>query len=247
MKNSIYIPNRDHFNYYHFLMLNLSQMKNIHYIPDTIYVNLYKSYFGDRYNFIYDILHMIYPNSKIVDTNVCPYGCLSLDPNFVDDKGNDNPNLSECVFLNTIFEPYLKSYIPKKTYSDKIYISRADTKKRQILNEKELCSILESDGFETVSLTGLSVLEQIHIFKGARVIVGAHGANLTNTIFCEPGTKIIEINSLQRSRVALHYLCISISMNLVHRFFTDATEVFKDGNPEPHLIVNKPYSILNFV
>jgi capsular polysaccharide biosynthesis protein len=39
----------------------------------------------------------------------------------------------------------------------------------------------------------MSVAEQISLFAAAEVVIGAHGAALTNTVFCSPGTKVIEI------------------------------------------------------
>jgi capsular polysaccharide biosynthesis protein len=37
--------------------------------------------------------------------------------------------------------------------------------------------------------------EQISLFKGARIVVGALGAALTNIAFCEPGARIVALTS----------------------------------------------------
>jgi capsular polysaccharide biosynthesis protein len=39
----------------------------------------------------------------------------------------------------------------------------------------------------------MSLPQQIEAFRRARVVVGAHGAGLTNVLFCRPDTIIVEI------------------------------------------------------
>ncbi|MGF7185245.1 capsular polysaccharide biosynthesis protein [Desulfitispora alkaliphila] len=78
---------------------------------------------------------------------------------------------------------------------EKIYISRQHAKYRNILNEESIRSILKKLGFKVVILERMSVLEQAELFNKAKVIVSAHGAGLTNLVFCNANTKVIEIFS----------------------------------------------------
>ena len=66
---------------------------------------------------------------------------------------------------------------------------------RALKNEAEVEALLQSFGFASVAPGNLSVEEQIRLFRGARVIVGAHGAGLTNVVFCRPATKVLELVS----------------------------------------------------
>lgn len=75
----------------------------------------------------------------------------------------------------------------------KIYVSRGDVKWRNIVNERVLISILLKKGFEVVSMDGKTLEEQISIFSGAKVIVAGHGAALTNLLYCNKETKVIEL------------------------------------------------------
>lgn len=75
----------------------------------------------------------------------------------------------------------------------KIYISRQFTGMRRILNEAVLRKALKQRGFEIVVLEKLPLADQMRAFAEADVIVSPHGAGLTNVIFCNAGTLLIEI------------------------------------------------------
>jgi len=75
-----------------------------------------------------------------------------------------------------------------------IYISRNDALYRKIVNEEEVEDYLRDIGFEIVQMSELSFLEGVKICAEARVVVGPHGAGLSNTVFCL-NAKILEIFS----------------------------------------------------
>jgi len=77
---------------------------------------------------------------------------------------------------------------------------------RQVVNEAELLDVLHQAGFECVQAETLSVVEQANLFSRASVVVAAHGAALTNIMFCKPGTRVIE---LYASHLAPCYRAIS--------------------------------------
>lgn len=76
---------------------------------------------------------------------------------------------------------------------DLLYVSRNDSGMRRILNEEQLLPGLRDLGFNIVMPAELSLLEQLLLFRNARVIVSAHGAGLTNLLFSQPGTSLVEI------------------------------------------------------
>ncbi|UJF32105.1 glycosyltransferase family 61 protein [Paenibacillus hexagrammi] len=79
----------------------------------------------------------------------------------------------------------------------RIYISRANARKRKLLNEPEVIRLLQKYGFRSVSLETMPVSQQIQIFSGAEAVVAPHGAGLTNIVFSPPGIKVIEMLSPQ--------------------------------------------------
>ncbi len=74
-----------------------------------------------------------------------------------------------------------------------LYISRNESSMRRILNEEEILPGLRDLGFKILSPGKLPMSAQIEAFRNARVILAAHGAGLTNILFCRPKTVLIEI------------------------------------------------------
>ncbi|NEO52950.1 MAG: glycosyltransferase family 61 protein [Okeania sp. SIO3B5] len=94
-----------------------------------------------------------------------------------------------CDFLK---ETFLSKNPLKSSLGERIYISRKQASKRQVVNEAEVVSMLEKFGFKVIILELMSVAEQALCFANAKVVVAPHGAGLTNLVFCSSGTKVIE-------------------------------------------------------
>ncbi len=77
----------------------------------------------------------------------------------------------------------------------RIFISRIATHKgrqRCILNEEALFDAIRPWGFKCYVLEHLPIEEQIALFYDAEIVIAAHGAGLTNTIFSQE-IKILEL------------------------------------------------------
>ena len=100
-------------------------------------------------------------------------------------------------FLRQVFLKKINLRITeKKRYSNKIFINRKDgTGWRYIINENEVEKNLISQGFQSLTLSKLSFIEQVKIFNSAETVVGLHGAGFANLVFCKPGTKVLELKS----------------------------------------------------
>ena len=81
----------------------------------------------------------------------------------------------------------------------RIYITRKTTMVGRghgtILETQEFLRFLEANHFETVDFgTGdVPIEEQVRQIDGARIILSAHGANLTNTVYLDSGVAVIEL------------------------------------------------------
>jgi len=74
-----------------------------------------------------------------------------------------------------------------------IYIKRPANVRRAIKNADEVESLLISRGFECVVMEGLSIVQQAILLAQADVVIAQHGGALTNMVFSQPGTKIVEL------------------------------------------------------
>jgi len=83
--------------------------------------------------------------------------------------------------------------IMNSTPSRFIYITRRDARIRRIINEDQIIELLKKKGFEIVCPGELSFAEQVRIFAQARVVIGPHGAGLTNMVFAPHNALLIEL------------------------------------------------------
>lgn len=95
---------------------------------------------------------------------------------------------STCTFLRETFLQPASGASPKK-----IFIPRGRTRGRQSRRESEIQGWLRGVGFEVFDAGETSLRQQARTFAGAEVVVGIHGAAMTNLMFCRPGTRVVEI------------------------------------------------------
>lgn len=80
------------------------------------------------------------------------------------------------------------------TTKRKIFASRGGGI-RQLLNQQELEKHFSSLGFDIVRADTLDLEAQIRTFQNAEVIVGPTGAQMSNIVWCDPGTKVVILAS----------------------------------------------------
>ena len=122
-----------------------------------------------------------------------------------------------CIqWLREKFIPLAQKYL-KNQFPKRIFISRKDASSRVINNEDEVFALFKKHGFERYNLGKLSFLEQVLLFHNAETIVSTHGSGLTNLIFCNPRTQVIEIFQNQFDST---FWNISHTMGLQHHCVT---------------------------
>jgi hypothetical protein len=148
---------------------------------------------------------------------ILPERCLSLAPY------NHALCLEEAVLPSLPGVPgvvppetidFLQSIFTTKTIvtGRKIFIGRGGATHRALIHEGKIEAMLNERGFESVECEKLSVQEQADIFSSANVVVGAHGAALTNLVFCRPGTRVVELFSPAYVNPCYRDLCVAAEL-----------------------------------
>ena len=77
--------------------------------------------------------------------------------------------------------------------SNKLMLLREDAKHRNISNHKEVSDFLTSYRFSSYSPGHADIMDQARIFNSSSLLAGVHGASLTNLMWCEPGSTVLEL------------------------------------------------------
>lgn len=110
------------------------------------------------------------------------------------ETGNPDPDLISQVGsdLRVSVAGFITS-APSNNPVRKIWVSRAQSRRRHLSNEPAVRELVTSLGFEIVCPEALSITEQFRTFASARVIAGQHGAGLTNILLAPVGGALIEL------------------------------------------------------
>lgn len=92
----------------------------------------------------------------------------------------------------------------------RIYASRNRQGWRRLTNEAEVVALLTRYGFETVYFEEMSFAEQVLLMQETAILVGIHGANLTNLLFLPADGQVVEILSEAYGNPAYLYLANSV-------------------------------------
>ena len=76
---------------------------------------------------------------------------------------------------------------------ERLYVARGPASGRVLRNEAEILRRLERNGFTKVDPQTMSAHEQAATFAGAKVVVGPMGAALTNAVFSPPGLLVVPL------------------------------------------------------
>ena len=74
----------------------------------------------------------------------------------------------------------------------RIWISR-EAARRKVNNKSDLEQILKKYNFEDCILEELTLTEKVQLFQSAEIIAGSHGSGLTNMIFMNKKTKVVDV------------------------------------------------------
>lgn len=147
----------------------------------------------------------------------------------------DTPFRTEDArFLQSLF---LEGVSRQQSSGDRrIYVVRGCTRRRRIRNETAVMASLQRLGFSCYDAAGESVARQASEFARAAMVVGFHGAGLTNVVFCKPGTRLVEV--CDTTYAPDYYRRLAGELNLRYSRLLDCTMPIAQGGIAEDLTVD---------
>jgi capsular polysaccharide biosynthesis protein len=105
------------------------------------------------------------------------------------------PQNSHTAAVSTPFTAELSQALHKTTTRSelrRIFIDRSAARARPLRNREKIYESFRNKGYSVLRMENYSLLEQLDIFSSATVIVGEHGAGLTN-ILASRGAHVFEL------------------------------------------------------
>jgi capsular polysaccharide biosynthesis protein len=108
---------------------------------------------------------------------------------------------------------------PETLHAGRVFASRQAivNPRRRIVNFAEVEPVLRQFDFNIVNLGGESARRQVELFDTARFVLGGHGSDLANLMFCRPGTDVLVIENARNVwhgiGSSLEQLCAIMGLN----------------------------------
>jgi hypothetical protein len=113
-------------------------------------------------------------------------------PSHVAPPGKQDPELMRQV--RSEVKQALGHFGAAKTSTGRrLYVSRSKQKFRRLVNESELAMLFDKYGIETIYFEEMSFEQQVATMQGVELLIGLHGANLTNMLFLNANARVIEL------------------------------------------------------
>lgn len=206
-------------HYYHFLFGYLFPfIQNVNNNKRDIY------YFDDCGPMNRHILNLPLYNTKIIDPTIkiektLQYRGYDLFYNSINLK-----IIKQIIFSIHNIDPLLSGeeiILIDRDKPDNFYLTKAKIKgsgssRRHIPNIDDILVYLQNKipTIKKVYLENMSLKDQVILFKTSKIIICQHGASMSNLIWCNPNTTVVEIRTRRNDRC---FNFLSQRCNLVHK------------------------------
>lgn len=143
-----------------------------------------------KYSFIEETVKRIPELRYRIISNRNPYFILkgiAVDLKII--SGNYNPAALQHV--RQFFEKSIQ--VSKKKTEQRIFIYRSIAQGRGVINFEEVEPVLNKYNIRVVDFAELNWLEQFELMQNSSLLIGVHGAGLTNMMFMPTASKVIEL------------------------------------------------------
>jgi len=107
-------------------------------------------------------------------------------------SGNFHPDII-CQLREKMWNAFFATSEQVEQQKEIIFIYRNLSERRGIVNFSEVEVVLAQKNVKVVNFSVLTFREQIVLMRRCAMLIGVHGAGLTNMLFTNPGTRILEL------------------------------------------------------
>lgn len=202
-------------NYYHFLLEaapRVELLRRAGISPDWYYIAAEHCYQREVLQTLgIPLEKVIQPSNHIAlqaDTLIVPAPCFYCTM----DCGVSDFSEHGLNFIATAFTVGVPDGGRKR-----LYIRRGNARTRSVVNEAQSADMITREfGFSCITPDEMTVKEQAAAFYQAELVVGMHGAGLSNLVFCRPGTVVIEL--FAGNSMALYYNVLAAKRRLKYYY-----------------------------
>lgn len=132
---------------------------------------------------------------------------------------NDQPDWMKPMVndwvVNWVRDQFADWRKPKPHDPRRIFISREGTRFRRCINEAEVYAIAQKHGFTTLKNEDMTFADQVSLYAGVDMVMGAHGAGFTNMLFAPESATAIEMFPKHRSPPFYRELCGQLNQRYI--------------------------------
>ncbi len=188
-KKGVWITQNWTWMYFHWMIDALTRYVASQSFIDKHPVLLPSSY--QKFSYIQESLDYLGIPYVWYDENKTTYVWELLLPSHTAIPGNYNVG-----YLNALRTLFLSKPRQIENFKRKVYISRKNAITRRMINESSFIHLLAKYSIEYHCLESFSLSEKINLLSNTSLLIGVHGAGLTNMLFLPDQASVIEIRML---------------------------------------------------
>lgn len=191
------VINSSYTNYFHWVLEHLLKLRGLEKYEKETGKNVKLIIPSDTPSYIKESLNLLAPEKEKIEASE---GVIHVEKLILPSAPELTPKN-----LNWLKNKGLKNAEEPPIKPSKIYISRQSSQVRKVDNFNEIEKTLKKYSIKTIEMEKYSFQEQIGMIKNSNLLIGPHGAGLTNMIWGSE-LKIIELFNIHKP---LHYKVLS--------------------------------------
>ncbi len=218
IENGVWVINNKSENYFHWMTESLTRVLSFKKLNLELPILISEDF--KNLEFVTKTLDLLRINYKIYENDKVFKVKNLLLTSHTAPAGNYNSNI--------LFELHKNLNNGKKSNLRKrLWVSRKYSYRRYLINEDEIKPILDEYNIQVIYPEKMDYLEQVDLFRNAEFLGGVHGAALTNMLYMESNSKVLELRAINDAHNNCHY---SLAVGLGNKFYYLICENDTDSN-----------------